>query len=116
MWVVVQEEEAAGGRQLSQAGKRGDEAGRRPPVEYGVMQFALTRARLGGRGVRVRERRRRNAGEAAQGWRQRRALADKPPQIPTNYCWKTVINSIFITRASAPQPPQERTPRRKAAT
>lgn len=65
VWVVEQEEEAAEGRQLPQAGKRGDEAGRRPPVEYGAMQFALTRARLGGWGVRVRERRRRNAGEAA---------------------------------------------------
>ncbi len=62
---MVLEEEAAERRQLSQAGKRGDEAGRRPPVEYGVMQFALTCARLGGWGVRVRERRRRNAGEAA---------------------------------------------------
>lgn len=59
VWVVVQEEEAAGGRQLSQAGKRGDEAGRRPPVEYGVMQFALTRTRLGGWGASARE------GEAA---------------------------------------------------
>ena len=49
----------AGGRQLSQAGKRGDEAGRRPPVEYGVMQFALTRTRLGGWGASARE------GEAA---------------------------------------------------
>ena len=39
VWAVVQEEEAAEGRQLSQAGKRGDEAGRRPPVEYGVMQL-----------------------------------------------------------------------------
>lgn len=72
MWVVVQEEEAAGGRQLSQAGKRGDEAGRRPPVEYGVMQFALTRTRLGGWGVRegeaAAERGRSRPGvEAAEG-------------------------------------------------
>ena len=91
-------------RLLSQAGKRGDEAGRRPPVEYGVMQFALTRTRLGGWGASAREGeaaaergRSRPGVEAAEGTgRQAPSDSDKLLLENGNKCIQTNTSSLNL--------------------